>query len=241
MPSTPLLWRTRIEPDCVDRPVRRERDGGHGPGGFARILIQFQRGVERRAVPCADGEHDVVVVRSPGDGHGAVVSEFPIDTAPDKQTFPMRNRIISGWSFGTLVVEAPARSGALITVNQALEQGRNIYAVPGPIDRDTSLGANKLIQQGAKLVLDAGDILEDIDTLFPAEARAIDSAKPRPQTALNADEETVYNAIDSGETQIETIILQSGLSPSAVSSTLVRLEMKRLVKQLPGNYFVKLV
>jgi DNA processing protein len=77
---------------------------------------------------------------------GAVISEFPMDTTPDRQTFPMRNRIISGWGFGLLVVEAGANSGALISASQATDQGRNLYAVPGPIDRPTSLGTNRLIQ-----------------------------------------------------------------------------------------------
>lgn len=175
------------------------------------------------------------------DGHGAVVSEFAIDAQPDKQTFPMRNRLISGWSFGTLVVEAPARSGALITVNQALEQGRNIYAVPGPIDRPTSVGCNKLIQQGARLVLDGSDVLEEFDTLFPSDAAAIENNQPRPTIPLTDEENRVYQSIDSGETQIETIIRKSQLPAATVSATLLKLEMKHLVKQLPGNFFVKLV
>lgn len=175
------------------------------------------------------------------DGHGAVVSEFPVDCQPDKQSFPMRNRIISGWSFGTLVVEAPERSGALITVNQALEQGRNVYAVPGPIDRPTSAGTNKLIQQGARLVVDGGDVLEDIDTLFPGPSRAIASAGPGSGPSLSDEEKAVYDAIEDGETQIEAIIVNSGKSAATVSSTLLKLEMKRLVKQLPGKFFVKLV
>ncbi len=175
---------------------------------------------------------------------GAVVSEFPVDTQPDKQTFPMRNRIISGWSSGTLVVEAPARSGALITVNQALEQGRNVYAVPGQIDKPSSQGANKLIQQGAKLVLDGSDIIEETGMLFPDTAgdnALIPAKEPTRARDLTPEEKAVYRAIETDETQIDRIIEKSGLPPAAVSSTLLRLEMKRLVKQLPGKYFVKLV
>lgn len=98
---------------------------------------------------------------------GAVVSEFPIDYPPDKQSFPLRNRIVAGWALGTLVVEAPGRSGALITANQALDYGRNVYAVPGPIDRPSSHGANRLIQEGARLVMDAADIVDDLSQLLP--------------------------------------------------------------------------
>ncbi len=99
--------------------------------------------------------------------NGAVVTEFPIDYPPDKQSFPLRNRIVAGWALGTLVVEAPGRSGALITANQALDYGRNVYAVPGPIDRPSSLGANRLIQEGARLVMDAADIVDDLSQLLP--------------------------------------------------------------------------
>ena len=98
---------------------------------------------------------------------GALVTEFSMETTPDRQTFPMRNRIISGWGFGLLVVEAGMNSGALISASQAADQGRNLYAVPGPIDRPTSHGTNRLIQQGAKLVMSVDDILEDVQTLFP--------------------------------------------------------------------------
>ena len=91
------------------------------------------------------------------NGNGAIVSEFSMQIQPDRQTFPMRNRIISGWSHGILVVEAGLNSGALITVTQALEQGRSVYAVPGQINSPTAQGSNRLIQQGAKLVMSASD------------------------------------------------------------------------------------
>src|SRR6201989_589849 len=113
-------------------------------------------------------------------GSGAIVSEFSMDIEPDRQTFPMRNRIISGWSHGLLVVEAGANSGALISVAQALEQGRNVYAVPGHINAPTAIGSNRLIQQGAKLVMDANDILDDLQILLPASKTAPDVAAVRP-------------------------------------------------------------
>ena len=99
------------------------------------------------------------------DGNGAIISEFPMATTPDRQTFPMRNRIISGSSLGLLVVEAGLNSGALISAGQAAEQGRTVFAVPGPIDRETSQGSNRLIQQGAKLVMESTDIIEELSGL----------------------------------------------------------------------------
>src|ERR1700757_346237 len=168
---------------------------------------------------------------------GAVVSEFPMDTTPDRQTFPMRNRIISGWGFGLLVVEAGANSGALISASQATDQGRNLYAVPGPIDRPTSLGTNRLIQQGAKLVMSVDDILEDMQTLFPG--KPILTASKPPD--LEGDLLTIYEAIETSETSIDRIIDASGLAANIVTSGLLQLEMRRLVKQLPGKFFVKLL
>lgn len=173
---------------------------------------------------------------------GAVISEFPVLYVPDKQSFPLRNRIVSGMSFGILVAEAPARSGALITANQALDQGRNVYAVPGPIDRPTSVGCNRLIQQGASLVIDVDDILEEREMLFPRESSTSGAATADSVTAkLDDTEKTVYEALESSETQIDIIIQRTKLPSSTVSSTLLRLEMKRLVKQLPGKQFVKLI
>jgi len=172
-------------------------------------------------------------------GHGAIVSEFSMAIEPDRQTFPMRNRIISGWSQGLLVVEAGANSGALISVAQALEQGRNVYAVPGHINTPTAIGSNRLIQQGAKLVMDASDILDDLQILLP-ESKPSPEAAVRSLPALTEDERRVYNAIRETETSIDDIATKAELSSGTVSSTLLRLELKKLVKQLPGKYFVKL-
>ncbi|MBU3665585.1 MAG: DNA-protecting protein DprA [Chthoniobacterales bacterium] len=169
---------------------------------------------------------------------GAVLSEFPIDTKPDRQTFPIRNRIVTGLSFGVLVVEAGANSGALISANMAAEQGRTLYAVPGRIDQPSCLGSNRLIQQGAKLVTAAGDILDDLPILFAKEPELPDA--PTPQS-LSPNEQKICDAIGSEEAPLDTVIATSGLTPAVVSSTLLALEMRRLVKQLPGKRFVKLV
>jgi DNA processing protein len=169
---------------------------------------------------------------------GAVVSEFPIDTKPDRQTFPIRNRIVTGLSFGVLVVEAGANSGALISANMAAEQGRTLYAVPGRIDAPAALGSNRLIQQGAKLVITVDDILDDLPLVFrekpdlPAAAPAVD---------LTPDQQKILEAIGTEETSLDSVIATSGLTAAVVSSTLLALEIRRLVKQLPGKRFVKLV
>jgi DNA processing protein len=173
------------------------------------------------------------------DGNGAIVSEFSMEIEPDRQTFPIRNRIISGWSHGILVVEAGLNSGALITASQAIEQGRSVYAVPGHINAPTAHGSNRLIQQGAKLVMDASDILEDLQILLPQKERWPEAAA-RLVPELSDEERRVYNAINPTETPIDRIAMMCELPSATVSSVLLRLELKRLVKQLPGKYFVKL-
>ena len=170
---------------------------------------------------------------------GAVVSEFSMEVTADTQTFPMRNRIVAGWGSGVLIVEAGFGSGALITATQAIDQGRNVYAVPGQIDRPTAAGSNRLIQQGAKLVASAADILDDLEILFPR-TPAEQPAAPDRSGALKPDEKLIYDAIGDTETPIDMIVSRTKLSSSRVSSTLLLLEMKHLVKQLPGQHFIKL-
>ena len=171
-------------------------------------------------------------------GSGAIVSEFPMEMTATTQTFPMRNRIVSGWSQAVLVVEAALNSGALITASQALDQGRSIYAVPGPIDRPSSAGTNRLIQQGAKLVASAADILDDLNVLFDESPDPI-PISPRLE-ALSETERAVYDALGDREISPDAISERTKLASGVVSSTLLMLEMKRLVKQLPGRQFLKL-
>ena len=137
------------------------------------------------------------------------------------------------------MVEAGANSGALISVAQALEQGRSVYAVPGHINAPSALGSNRLIQQGAKLVMDASDILDDLQILLP-EAKPAPEATVRGLPALSGEERCVYDAIRETETSIDDIATKAELPSGRVSSILLHLELKRLVKQLPGKYFVKL-
>ena len=169
-------------------------------------------------------------------GSGAVVSEFSMRVEADRQTFPMRNRIISGCSFGLLVVEAGGRSGALISANQAGEQGRSIYAVPGRIDQPNAIGSNRLIQQGAKLITSSSDILDDMGLLFAETPELVPAAAPE----LSGNEALVYGALRDDEAHVDEIIARSGLPTHVASSTLLALEMKKLVRQRPGSRFVKI-
>ncbi len=177
--------------------------------------------------------------------HGAILSEFPVLYVPDRQSFPLRNRIVSGMSRGILVVEAPARSGALITSNQALEQGRPVFAVPGPVDRPTSEGCHRLIQQGAKLVCDANDILEEFEFGLTPELNLefddVTSPEGKGVPAPAGVEMNLLQALGHDELPLDEIALKSGLPLAVVSATLSRLELTGRVKQLPGKYFKKLI
>lgn len=190
---------------------------------------------------------------------GAVLSEFPVLYVPDKQSFPLRNRIVAGMSSGLLVVEAPARSGSLITANQALEQGRTVFAIPGPIDRPSSEGCHRLIQQGATLVCTADDVIDElgleINTLpldftnseikpvpspKPEQSRLPESqAPPLRHVELSELEHRLLAELDLGDTTIDRLAEVTGVPAGRVGASLLQLEMKRLVKQLPGKYFSK--
>jgi DNA processing protein len=175
------------------------------------------------------------------DGHGAVVSEFPLQTAPDKQTFPMRNRIVAAWSRALLVVECPAWSGSLITANLATEYGKPVFAVPGPIDKPTSAGCHQLIRDGATLVADASHILDDLGELpFARQAApASDSADVPEPPALPAEEAAVFAAVTTDESPVDRIIERSGLPAHVVTATLMKLEMRRLVRAFPGFRYAR--
>ncbi len=172
------------------------------------------------------------------EGSGAVVSEFPLATAPDKQTFPMRNRIVAAWSRALLVVECPAWSGSLITANLASEYGKPVFAVPGPIDKPTSAGCNQLIRDGATLVADASHILDDLGELpFARKAAAADDLTSMPE--LPEEEAAVFAVLTSEELPVDRIIERSGLPAHVVTATLMKLEMRRLVRAFPGFRFAR--
>ena len=168
--------------------------------------------------------------------NGAVLSEFPFDYPPNPQTFPYRNRIVAGWCTDLLVVEAGEKSGALITANMALEQGRQVYAIPGPIDRPSSAGTNRLIQQGAKLVTCAEDILDELQELIP---RTQNGSVPLAPVALPSEECLLLEVLSTGEKAIDDLVDVTGMSASQVSSALLSLELKRRVKPLPGQWWTR--
>ncbi len=173
--------------------------------------------------------------------NGALISQFPFNRPGDKQTFPIRNRIVAGMTLGTVVVEANLSSGALITANFANEYGRQVFAVPGRIDSPRSKGCHDLIKKGAKLCEGAEDILSEFEYLFPASNKPRSAAETGvlPALELSANEQQVYATLSNEEVGIDDVICHSGLPPSAASVALLSLEMKRLIRQLPGKLFVK--
>jgi len=170
---------------------------------------------------------------------GAVVSEFPMGTAPEPKNFPMRNRIISGVSEGVVVVEATRQSGSLITAGLALEQGRDVFAVPGSIDSFKSRGPHFLIKQGAKLVEHAEDILSEIGWLYIQKDQAADEDEGKPGLRLEPQEERIFDCLGPYPMHIDQIIRSTGCAPGETSSILTRLELMGLVVQMPGMMFVR--
>lgn len=174
--------------------------------------------------------------------NGAVLSQFPFNRNGDKQTFAIRNRIVAGMTLGTVVVEADLHSGALITANFATEYGRQVFAVPGRIDSPRSKGCHDLIKKGAKLCEGAEDILSEFEYLFPSSNKPPSPGETGvlPALELSENEQKVFDALKSEyETSIDEVIRASGLPASAASVALLSLEMKRVIKQLPGKLFVK--
>ena len=169
---------------------------------------------------------------------GAVLSEFPLGRDPDKTTFPMRNRIISGLSLGVLVVEAGVDSGAMITAREAADQGRTVFAIPGRIDSAGSKGCHRLIRDGARLVETVDDILEEFEMLIPRERSAAGAETPasRPAPTLSADEACLVELLRQEERMdMDALTRRSGLSPAAVSVAAIGLEMKRVARMMPGR------
>ena len=173
--------------------------------------------------------------------NGAVVTQFPFNRPGDKQTFPIRNRLVAGMTLGTVVVEANLTSGALITANFANEYGRQVFAVPGRIDSPRSKGCHDLIKKGAKLCEGAEDILSEFEYLFPPSNKPASPAETGqlPALELSENEQKVYDALSTEEIGIDDVIRKCGLPVSAVSVSLLSLEMKRIIRQLPGKVFLK--
>lgn len=181
---------------------------------------------------------------------GAVVTEYEDDMPPLPNNFPARNRIISGLSLGLVVVEAARNSGALITADFALEQGRDVFAVPGKISSLTSEGTHELIKDGARLVQSAEDIMEELKLheIKPLEGadRSIRNGKISKKTdayiynSLTIDERKIYKLLSDDPLYIDDIVKDSGVSLKTISKVLLNLEFKRLVKELPGKQFVRM-
>lgn len=168
---------------------------------------------------------------------GAVISEFPLGTKPDAQNFPKRNRIIAGISLGTLVVETRNNGGAMQTAKYALDQNKEVFAIPGNLTSEQSNGTNSLIQRnGAKLVTNPEDILVELQLKLKPE---IGINIPKPKLDLSLFEEKIYNLLDNSPKQIDKIASESSLSISDTLINLLSLEFKGIVQQLPGKMFKK--
>jgi len=199
--------------------------------GGGRTVAVLGAGLDRMYPP----EHDRLAAGIALQG--ALLSEFPLGSEPEPWHFPLRNRVISGLARGVVVVEAAVRSGALGTADMALEQGREVFAIPGPITSPTSAGTNRLIRQGAGLVEGARDILEsfpDLATRLPAA-----DADPAASAGLSDPERQLLCAIGSAPLPIDDIIRVSQEPAATTAALLTALELKGLVRQHPGKIFAR--
>ena len=165
--------------------------------------------------------------------HGALLSEHPLGVKPKPESFPLRNRIMSGLSLGVLVVEAGERSGALITAHQAIEQNREVFAVPGSILSPVSQGTNRLIQEGAKLVCSHTDILQELNLTL-----IVEQAEMREFSPANDIEVAILGQLGSEPNHIDEICRRSGLTMPEVSSTLAMLELRGIARQVGNMNYV---
>lgn len=168
-------------------------------------------------------------------GRGAIITEFPFGSDPESAHFPARNRLISGLSLGVLVVEAGERSGALITSRFALEQNREVFAVPGNINSPVSIGTNRLIQQGGKLVTSVADILEELNLRMISEQAEAKAVIPE-----SAEEAAIYTQLSAQPVHIDELSHMTGMPSSLLSSTLTIMELKGMVQQVGGMNYVRL-
>ena len=160
---------------------------------------------------------------------GTVISEYPSGTKPEKYHFPERNRIIAGVCQGILVIEAKAKSGALITAKLAVQENRDVFAVPGPITSENSFGTNRLIQLGAKAVLDANDILEE----YGMDNNALRVVEDN----LDEQEKIIFGILKGGPSHVDEIIIKSDIAAAALNALLVTMEIKGLIKSLGGGIY----
>lgn len=168
---------------------------------------------------------------------GAVISEFPLQFSPNKWSFPMRNRIISGLSQGVLVIEAGLRSGSLITAKCALEQGRMVFAVPGEADNPQAKGTNQLIKEGAKLTESFDDILEEFEFLPGLKNQKNAELQDDLFSNLPEDELKIITLLKQGSLSADQLSSETNIPPGALLSSMMKLEMKKAINQLPGKRF----
>jgi DNA processing protein len=186
---------------------------------------------------------DVVYPRSHVDlfrdivNSGLLLSEYPLGTQPEGFRFPARNRIISGLVKGVVVVEATEKSGSLITARLALDQGREVFAVPGRIDSPKSAGTHRLIQQGAHLVHTVADIVEGLSWSKVEVCAGCSRAKPGETGTITAHEQLVLDSLDTYPRDIDTIVRLSGLALIEIHGLLLQLELHGLIRQLPGQQY----
>ena len=183
-------------------------------------------------------EENIELAREIVKGGGTVVSEFPFGRPPDRETFPIRNHVVAALAHGVVAVEAPARSGTLITTSAAADLGRTVMAVPGRVDSRSSAGCNQLIRDGAILVRDVDDILEAMSELFPRSSPAAKSPAPAvdPETPpYSAEEALVMLHVERDGTSLDEIARKSGLPAASVNAVVMGLRIKGFVKFLPGN------
>lgn len=211
----------------VDAAAHRGALDGHG-----RTVAVAGTGLDQ-VYPARHGQlAEAIVVQ-----RGALVSELPTGTAPQAGNFPRRNRIISGLSRGVLVVEAALRSGSLITARMALEQGREVFAIPGSIHNPLSRGCNALIKQGAKLVETVQDICEELGASMPMQAwvQPVDEHRDEPDVA----QASLLKSVAYEPTSVDTLIAATGLAPETISSMLLLLELDGHVIATGGGYYCR--
>nr|WP_303652815.1 DNA-processing protein DprA [Paludisphaera mucosa] len=174
-------------------------------------------------------------------GHGVLMSELPMTQGPLAGLFPQRNRVISGLCLGVIVVEAAPRSGSLSTAHHAMEQNREVFAVPGPVDSLASRGCHRLIRDGARLVETVDDVMEELGPLVREIRRAPDEPAVRhpAELVLTDQERSLLGHLDDSPNGVDVLIGLTGLTASQVMATLSVLELKRMVRRLPGHQFVR--